>query len=473
MAIEWLFDRMRQWQANPAIVWADTAATYGALLEAVGRWKVELDTHGMPPGTVVALRGDYTPRAVALLLALIDRGAIVVPLTEAAEVHRQEFLDIAEVEVVIAFDDADGWTWEKRDVTVSNPLNRQLRAAGEPGLVLFSSGSTGKSKAALHNFTRLLEKFKVERQRLCTLTFLLLDHIGGINTLLYNLSNGGLVVSIRTRDPEVVCRAIAKYRVQLLPTSPTFLNLLLISEAYQRHDLSSLELVTYGTEVMPESTLARIHALFPNVRLLQTYGLSELGILRSKSKDSGSLWVKVGGEGFETKVVDGMLWVRAQSAMLGYLNAPSPFDAEGWMNTGDMVEVDGEYIRILGRKSEIINVGGQKVYPAEVESIILQMDNVKDVVVMGEKNPITGQIVTARVNLFAPEELQAFKKRLRAFCGDKLPLFKVPAKIEIVGREQFNARYKRKRQPDAPAEGAAVLSVTAESEPEAHTPGRA
>ena len=447
MAIEWLFERMSQWGADPALIWSDQVTTYAQLLDRVALWQARLNENNVKVGQVVALSGDYTPNACALLLALIDRKAIVVPLTKATEVHREEFLDIAEVEVEIAFDDADGWVVQTRDVIASNPLILQLRAAHAPGLVLFSSGSTGKSKAALHDFTRLLEKFKVPRQRMCTLTFLLLDHIGGINTLFYTLSNGGTVVSVRSRDPDVVCQAIARYRVELLPTSPTFLNLLLISEAYKRHDLSSLKLVTYGTEVMPESTLKRVHELLPNVRLQQTYGLSELGILRSKSKDSGSLWVKVGGEGFETKVVDGILWIRAQSAMLGYLNAPSPFDAEGWMNTGDMVEVDGEYIRILGRQSEIINVGGQKVYPAEVESVLLQMDNVKDVVVFGEKNPITGQIVTARVNLFEPEDPRAFKQRLRAFCRDKLAAYKIPVKVEISGQEQFNARYKRVRQP--------------------------
>lgn len=447
MAIEWLFERMSQWQADPALIWSDQVTTYAQLLDRVALWQTRLDEHDVNAGQVVALSGDYTPNACALLLALIDRKAIVVPLTKAAEVHREEFLDIAEVEVEVCFDEADSWVVQARKVTASNPLILQLRATGAPGLVLFSSGSTGKSKAALHDFTKLLEKFKVPRQKMCTLTFLLLDHIGGINTLFYTLSNGGTVVSVRSRDPDVVCQAIERYRVELLPTSPTFLNLLLISEAYKRHDLSSLKLVTYGTEVMPESTLKRVHELFPNVRLQQTYGLSELGILRSKSKDSGSLWVKVGGEGFETKVVDGILWIRAQSAMLGYLNAPSPFDAEGWMNTGDMVEVDGEYIRILGRQSEIINVGGQKVYPAEVESVLLQMDNVKDVVVFGEKNPITGQIVVARVNLFEPEDPRAFKQRLRAFCQDKLATYKIPVKVEISGQEQFNARYKRVRQP--------------------------
>ena len=120
---------------------------------------------------------------------------------------------------------------------------------------------------------------------------------------------------------------------------------------------------------MPENTLERIHELLPGVRLQQTYGLSEVGILRSKSKSSDSLWVKVGGEGFETRIVDGMLEIKARSAMLGYLNAPSPFTNDGWLKTGDVVEQDGEYIRILRRDSEIINVGGEKVYPAEVERV--------------------------------------------------------------------------------------------------------
>lgn len=448
-AVDWLLERMAQWRSEPALIWSDKVATYGDILNLVTEWESHLAKHNVTQGHVVALRGDYTPKACALLLALINRGAIVVPLTEAADIHREEFFDIAEVQLVVSFNEADGWVIHNRAVTVTNPITRQLQQLGEPGLVLFSSGSTGKSKGALHNFSPLLEKFKAERHRMVTMTFLLLDHIGGINTLLYTLSNGGTVVSVRSRDPEVVCRAIERHKVELLPTSPTFMNLLLISEAYARYDLSSLKLATYGTEVMPESTLQRVHEVLPEVRLLQTYGMSELGILRSKSKSSNSLWVKVGGEGFETKVVDGILWVRAESAMLGYLNAPSPFDAEGWMNTGDMVEVDGDYIKILGRKSEIINVGGQKVYPAEVESVLLQMDNVKDAVVVGEKNPITGHIVTARVNLFEAEEMRDFKKRMRVFCRERLESFKIPVKIEISHQEQFNARYKRMRKPQA------------------------
>ncbi len=446
MSVQWLLERMAQWPERAAIVWSGQSYSYAELLRRVAAWGDELSRLDIGPGTVVSLEGDYSPNAVSLLLALIERAAIVVPLTRTVEAHREEFLQIAEVQVVFSLDEGDGWRVEKRPVQPSNALTRQLIDGGHPGLVLFSSGSTGKSKAALHNFVPLLEKFKLPRHARVTLTFLLLDHIGGINTLFYTLSNGGTAVAVPSRDPELVCQAIEAHRVQTLPTSPTFLNLLLISEAYTRYDLSSLELITYGTEVMPESTLKRLHELFPNVQLLQTYGLSELGILRSKSKDSGSLWVKVGGEGFETKIVDGVLWVRARSAMLGYLNAPSPFDAEGWMNTQDVVEQDGEYIRILGRRSEIINVGGQKVYPAEVESVLLQIPNVRDAAVVGEPNPITGQIVTARLTLHEPEELTPLKRRVRAFCAERLAPFKVPVKIVITDQDQHSARFKKMRK---------------------------
>ena len=446
MALGWLLERMERWQDDAAVVWRGQKCSYGDLLGLVAYWKSCLEQEGVGRSAVVVLEGDYSPRACALLLALIDSDAIVVPLTRSVEAHREEFLQVAEVEWVLRFDDSDAWHCQRRGGPATHALIRKLVEAREPGLVLFSSGSTGKSKAALHNFHNLLEKFKAARQRMTTLTFLLLDHIGGINTLLYTLSNGGTVVATQSRDPGEVCRLVERHRVQLLPTSPTFLNLLLLSEAYKQCDLSSLQLVTYGTEVMPESTLRRVREALPRVTLQQTYGLSELGILRSKSKDSGSLWVKVGGEGFETKVVDGTLWIRAKSAMLGYLNAPSPFDAEGWMNTEDVVEVDGEYFRILGRRSEMINVGGNKVSPGEVESVLMQMDNVSDVTVYGQPHPITGRIVVARVNLLEPEDAIELTKRVRNFCRDKLAPYKIPVKVEVAGQSLFSARYKKIRR---------------------------
>jgi len=443
--IDWLWTRMSGWRDAPAFVRDEQRVTYGELLALVDDWRATFRQEGIKPGQVVAICSDYTPRACALLLALVDHGVICVPLTQSVITQHQEFFAIAEVEVVFTIDEGGQWRIEKREGPPTNRLLVDLSSQKAAGLILFSSGSTGKTKAALHRFDALLEKFKMQRQRVCTLTFLLFDHIGGINTLLYTLTNGGTVVSVAQRDPNTVCQAITRHRVEVLPTSPTFLKLLLISKAYERHDLSSLTLITYGTEMMPNNTLQDLHRALPQVRLQQTYGLSELGILRSKSKSSESLWVKVGGEGFETKVVDGILWIKARSAMLGYLNAPSPFDADGWMNTGDMVDVDGDYVRFLGRRSEIINVGGEKVFPVEVENVILQLDNIKDVVVNGKANPVVGNVVIARVTLFEPEEPEALQRRIRGFCRTQLPAYKVPSVVQIVTHELHGARFKKMR----------------------------
>jgi acyl-CoA synthetase (AMP-forming)/AMP-acid ligase II len=191
-----------------------------------------------------------------------------------------------------------------------------------------------------------------------------------------------------------------------------------------------------------------MYELLPEIELQQTYGLSEIGILRSKSQSSHSLWVKVGGEDVETKICEGTLWVKAQSAMLGYLNAATPFDSEGWFNTGDAVEVEGEFIRILGRKSELINIGGEKVYPIEVENVLMGMPNVHDVTVSGEPNVITGQMIVARFNLLEPEDPILFRRRMRDYCRDKLAGFKIPAKVEILTTEQYSSRYKKMRRAE-------------------------
>jgi len=445
--LAWLADVFRNNRDRTFMIHEDAAFSYAWLMESIGRWQSRLDEHTAQGGTISALRGDFSPGVVSALLALIDRGAIVVPLSPAAAVQEAEFLEIAEAGLVCSFAPDGSVGLERSKRLPQNPLSLELIRRGHPGLILFTSGSTGKSKAALHDFLPLLEKFKTPRRAMITLPFLMIDHIGGINTLLHVLSNGGTVVVTSKRDPHSVCAAIARHKVELLPASPTFLNLLILSEAYRQYDLSSLQLITYGTEMMPQHTLERIASILPHARLQQTYGLSELGILRSKSENSDSLWVKVGGKGYQTKVKDGTLWIKAESAMLGYLNAPSPFDEEGWFNTGDMVEVQGEYFRFLGRRSEIINVGGQKVYPAEVENVLMKLSNVRDVTVSGEPNPVTGNIVVARFNLIEPEELRAFRKRVRGFCRGRLETFKAPVRIEVLETDQFSGRFKKMRRP--------------------------
>lgn len=449
MFIDFLCQRFRECPDAEAIVWQGQAFSYHWLAGRVEHWQDFLKSNGVETGSVVILEADFSPNAIALFLALAERGCVLVPLTSAVAAHRDEFIEIAEGEVSIAIGQDDTVNLQQFDRAADHELYRHLKASGHPGLVIFSSGSTGRSKAAVHDVVPLLDKFRTQRHALRTISFLLYDHIGGINTMLYTLSNGGCLVTVQDRSPDAVLHAVEQHGVQLLPTSPTFLNLTLISEAWQRHDLSSLQTISYGTEPMPASTLKRFNELFPDIRLLQTYGLSEVGILRSKSKSSDSLWVRIGGDGFETRVVDGTLQIKAQSAMLGYLNHPSPFTDDGWYETGDRVEVDGEWMRILGRESEIINVGGEKVYPAEVESVLQELDEVADAVVFGKPNPITGQMVCARIQpagADVPVEKKPFVAMLKSHCRTRMQAYKVPVKVELISDSQHSVRFKKIRR---------------------------
>ena len=389
-------------------------------------------------GDAVALIGDFDEASILTLLHLIERRCIVVPLTEDTRTEHDYFFDVAGVDWVVH---RDGTLRRLRDQRLEHPLLEELRSRDHPGLVLFSSGTTGKPKGVLHDFQGFLERFRTPRPTLRTLNFLLFDHIGGLNTLFHTLYNTGTVVVPSERTPEAVLDDIARHQIELLPTTPTFLRMLLMSGLLEGETPESLKLVTYGTERMDEGTLGQLCQLVPGVDFRQTYGLSELGIMRVKSYSRDSLWMKVGGEGVETRVTtDGVLEIRSSNRMLGYLNADSPFDADGWYNTKDLVETDGEWIRIVGRKSEVISVGGLKLLPGEVEQVALEHPDVVHADVRGADNPITGQHVELTVQLSA--DATTDKAALRRFFQERLPESKRPHRIRI-GEVAVGHRFKR------------------------------
>jgi acyl-CoA synthetase (AMP-forming)/AMP-acid ligase II len=329
-----------------------------------------------------------------------------------------------------------------------HPYYAKLASDNNSGLVLFSSGTTGTPKAIVLNLNKLIDRFNHVYHPRCTLGFMKLDHIGGINTLLQTLHKGGTLIVVEDRTPKAVLDLIDRHFVETLPVTPTFLTMALISGELQRHSLKSLQLITYGTEPMPTAILKRACSMLPYVDFKQTYGLSELGIIPSKSKDTISTWIKLSSKGFDYSVRDNILWIRADTAMLGYLNAPSPFDEEGFLNTNDYVITDGEYIKILGRSNEIINVAGEKVFPAEIENEILNVPEVAAVSVRGVPSPITGHTIVADVQLANSVNANAnteIEKILRKHCKARLAPFQVPAlfKFREIGHTD---RFKKKRQ---------------------------
>ncbi|QWP75325.1 long-chain fatty acid--CoA ligase [Lysobacter sp. K5869] len=453
-----LIEAWAEHAGRTAVVCDGAALDYAQLHDRIRHWRKQLQATDIAPGACIALRGRVSGDMIGLLFALVENANVVVPFLSASDFEVEDALATACVDGVFEFSSDGGSRYTRCDYGCSHALLDRLRGESkQAGLILFTSGSTGKNKASVHRFSRLIAHvLQKPGAAYRTLIFLMFDHIGGINTLLHVLFNGGTAVFVADRSVPAVCHAIESQRVQLLPTTPTFLNMLLISDQRQSYDLSSLELVTYGTEPMSLATLKALNQALPGVRCKQTYGLTEVGILPTRSEDAGSTWMKVGGQHHETRIVDGILWIRTDAAMIGYLNAPSPFDQDGWLNTGDKVEERDGYLRILGRESEIINVGGEKVYPSEIENLILQLENISDVVVSGKASALTGQLVVATVQLVVPEPAAQVERRVRAHCREHLPPFKVPVGVAVSAEPMFGARFKKIRRPARAAQGEVV-----------------
>ena len=285
-----------------------------------------------------------------------------------------------------------------------------------------------------------MKRFETPKPAYKIINFLLFDHIGGINTLFHTLFNRGTVVTLKSRNVEEVLEVCSKHEVEVLPTTPTFLRMLLISGLVPKKITPSLKIITYGTERMDQTTLNELCKLLPKVDFRQTYGMSEIGILRVKSKARNSLYIKIGGEGIKTRVRKNILEIFSDTRMLGYLNADIPFDKDGWYNTNDLVEIDQDYFKINGRVHESINVGGIKFMASDVEHIALKFKGIKLAKAAGKSNPITGQHVELTIQTIDGYNFK--KEEFQKFLNEKLPKHMMPMKLNI-DKININHRFKQ------------------------------
>ena len=415
---------------KPFLIHNDRSLSFNEIIN-----QTSIDLSQIKDGDVVALVGDFDPQTILTLLLLIDKKAIIAPLTKETKSQHEYFFKSAIVDIVIENN-------QIRRIKNNNQhkLIEKLRANNNPGLILFSTGTTGHPKAILHDLTLFIKRFETPRPTLKTINFLLFDHIGGLNTLLHTLFNKGTIISTKSRSVERILDKCNKHNVEVLPTTPTFLRMMLMSGLVPKNVPNSLKIITYGTERMDQPTLDLLCKHLPNIDFRQTFGMSELGIVRVKSKARNSLFMKIGGEGVETRVIKGVLEIRSASRMLGYLNADSPFDKDGWYCTKDVVEKNGDYYMITGRTSETINVGGLKFMASEVERIALMHPDVGLVKAYEKNNPLTGQHVEILINSINQNKIsiEIIKEHFKAH----LPPHMVPKRI-IFDEMKVSHRYKK------------------------------
>ena len=251
-------------------------------------------------------------------------------------------------------------------------------------VVLMTSGTTGMAKAASHDLERLVGLIPEERPT-AAIRWLLTYHpasFAGFQVVLTALLARAPVAALSSLSVSALCETAKTFGSTSISGTPTFWRAFLIALAGEESKVPLLH-ATLGGEAVDQAILDRLHAHFPAARVSHIYASTEAGaVFAVKDGRAGfpSAWLTGEQVGVGMRIVEGVLQVQSPRRMAGYVSDhASPLDREGWLDTGDLVRLDGERVFFEGRRDDIINVGGQKVRPEEVEALIRRIAGVMDV----------------------------------------------------------------------------------------------
>jgi acyl-CoA synthetase (AMP-forming)/AMP-acid ligase II len=402
---------------------------------------------------------------LANLLALDSLGASAVLLpasaTEAQILQRanelQLFLVVCDRSTNTSAATGDGQLFRSIDLSKKPPEGCEPGDGGKSQVVLFTSGTSGEPKPVIHTWKTLSiglnfhTKFSGRRWLLAYEP----TSFAGIQVWLQSLLTGGCICTAATRDPVAIARLLLDERVEFASATPSFWRLLLHSASSEELSKSALVQITLGGEAVDQPLLDALHRNFPQARLTHIYASTEMGVCFSVSDRQAGFpasYLSNPSLPCQLRIGDnGELEILSKRTMLGYLGdqkrdteteSTVTFDGGRWFATGDLVEQRGDRILFVGRKSETINVGGAKVYPADVERCIRNIAGVLQVRVYGMHSSLSGQLVAAEIQAAANVDQEDLRTAVIAACRQKLARHQVPARITFCEQLPLNASGK-------------------------------
>jgi acyl-coenzyme A synthetase/AMP-(fatty) acid ligase len=428
-------------------LWGRTAqVSLGALAQGSS---LDIDLSDLQGRSVLVATRDQLTAALALIeLDGVARRLILVPPDVACEQFPKVMADAA-VDAVLTDDETDNLA----DLGVALRVTCRPRIRPVAGAlierqptewVLFTSGTTGVPKMVMHNLAALSGAIKRGETRDSNVvwgTFYDIRRYGGLQILLRAIHDGGSLVLSDAKEPvgDFLVR-LGRHGVTHMSGTPSHWRRALMSPSAR---VMSPRYVRLSGEIADQAILDNLRAFYTTARIGHAYASTEAGV---------GFDVNDGREGFPAgligapgdvrmKVVDGTLRIRSPRTAARYVDAGAAAlaDPDGFVDTGDMLERVGDRYHFAGRKGGIINVGGLKVHPEEVEGVINRHPQVRMSLVHPRKSPITGAIVVAEVVLREDLEAGGADARVRTLRGEILDLcrarlaqHKVPAMIRFV-----------------------------------------
>ena len=364
--------------------------------------------------------------------------------TNLAEAHIEEVVDAHGIACVIS---AAGDVMRQKPGAASD-------TPGAGRVFMMTSGTTGAPKIAEHSLESLLARARLGGRGASQASgkwLLTYQPTGfaGVQVILTAAITNGLIVSPLQRNPAGFFEAAKRWEVSQISGTPTFWRSFLMAASPQE---LALRQITLGGEASDQATLDRVKKAFPDARITHVYASTEAGVVFAVHDCLAGFpaeWLAgEGGEsqkpGPQVRIRDGYLQIKTANAMRGYLAlAEQPMQDDGWLATADLCEIRGDRVHILGRQDSTINVGGSKVYPLAVESVLLSLPGVAEARVYGVPNPVSGALVGAEVVLEAGQDPAEARPRILAACREQLAGYQVPRVFKIVDAIESRASGKK------------------------------
>lgn len=494
-----LLRTVRQWADTDAIRTPTRSLTYRGLATEVDRWTRRLAALDVAPGERVGVASRNRVAFAALYFAIARLGAVAVPHNwrllpgELADQIAQagDVVLIADGPTAALLDPLrgvaptvrawvdldrepahgtppDGWRGPEQLAVLTGDLPRRDVREDDVVVQMYTSGTTGRAKGAMlshRNLCLMVLAWSVEmplrggETRFLQVTPLF--HVGGLMMVLLNVAHGSTLLLEPEFQPATAIRRLQQDRATHALLVPAMIRWMLLDPAIRRATFPDLELVLYGAAPCPAEHLREAIAVFC-CGFLHAYGLTETaGVVtalrpaehvRALAEEPGLL--ESAGRamvGCEVRIVDpqgaevpdgelGEITVRGPNVFVGYRDLPDETAAalrDGWLWTGDVGRIDRRgYVTIVDRSKDMILVGGENVYPSEVEAVIRQAPGVRDLAVIGVPHPVWGEAVLAVVVASEPPDGEPDadggidrKGAIIRFARDRLARFKCPTDV--------------------------------------------